>query len=109
MLRYFSCNRNPSTPYRRKATMKRIIMYTTARCPYCLMAERLLASKGIENIEKIRVDLQPERFEEMLERTRRRTVPQIFIGEVHVGGYQDLAALNHQGRLDELLQITRED
>ncbi len=89
--------------------MKRITMYTSAHCPYCLMAERLLASKGIEKIDKIRVDLQPERFKEMLEKTRRRTVPQIYIGEVHVGGYQDLAALNHEGRLDELLENISED
>ena len=83
--------------------MKRITMYTTDRCPYCLMAERLLASKGVGQIDKIRIDLQPDKFEEMLKRTRRRTVPQIFIGDVYVGGYQDLAALNHEGRLDELL------
>lgn len=84
--------------------MKQITMYTTALCPYCLMAERLLASKGVENIDKIRIDEQPERFTEMLERTRRRTVPQIFIGDSYVGGYQELAALNHEGILDELLR-----
>ncbi len=84
--------------------MKQITMYTTARCPYCLMAERLLASKGVDQIDKIRIDLQPERYEEMRKRTRRRTVPQIFIGDHYVGGFQDLAALNHEGRLDELLR-----
>jgi len=84
--------------------MKQITMYTTALCPYCLMAERLLASKGVDNIDKIRIDEQPERFTEMLERTRRRTVPQIFIGDSYVGGYQELAALNHEGILDELLR-----
>ena len=84
--------------------MKQITMYSTALCPYCLMAERLLASKGVEKIDKIRIDEEPERLTEMLERTHRRTVPQIFIGDSHVGGYQELAALNHEGKLDELLR-----
>lgn len=83
--------------------MKQITMYTTALCPYCRMAERLLASKGVEQIDKIRIDEKPERYTEMLERTHRRTVPQIFIGDTYVGGYQELAALNHEGKLDELL------
>ncbi|CAL1241012.1 glutaredoxin 3 [Candidatus Methylocalor cossyra] len=80
-----------------------VTMYTSARCPYCQMAERLLARKGIREITKIRVDLEPHRRAEMIDRTRRRTVPQIFIGEVHVGGFDDLAALERAGKLDALL------
>ncbi len=81
-----------------------VVMYTTAVCPYCQMAERLLKSKGIDNIEKIRVDLQPEQRVEMMQKTGRRTVPQIYIGETHVGGFDDLSALDHAGKLDPLLQ-----
>ena len=81
----------------------KVLMYSTAVCPYCLMAERLLASKGVE-IEKVRVDLNPERRVEMMEKTGRRTVPQIYIGETHVGGYDDLAALDRAGKLDPLLK-----
>jgi len=80
-------------------------MYTTAVCPYCLMAERLLVSKGV-TIEKVRVDLDPARRIEMMERTGRRTVPQIYVGDTHVGGYDDLAALDRAGKLDPLLQRT---
>ena len=78
-------------------------MYTTAVCPYCMMAERLLTSKGVQ-IEKVRVDLAPERRMEMMEKTGRRTVPQIYIGATHVGGYDDLAALDRAGKLDPLLK-----
>ena len=78
------------------------LMYTTAVCPYCQMAERLLKSKGVE-IEKVRVDLEPARRTEMMEKTGRRTVPQIYVGETHVGGYDDLAALDRAGKLDPLL------
>ena len=78
------------------------LMYTTAVCPYCQMAERLLKAKGVE-IEKVRVDLEPARRAEMMEKTGRRTVPQIYIGETHVGGYDDLAALDRAGKLDPLL------
>lgn len=78
-------------------------MYTTAVCPYCLMAERLLRSKGVD-IEKVRVDLEPQRRMEMMEKTGRRTVPQIYVGETHVGGYDELAALDRAGKLDPLLQ-----
>ena len=78
-------------------------MYSTGVCPFCLMAERLLKSKGVAEIEKIRVDLQPERRDEMIERTGRRTVPQIYVGGRHVGGYDDLAALDRAGGLDPLL------
>ena len=78
-------------------------MYSTGVCPFCQMAERLLRSKGVSAIDKIRVDLEPERRVEMMEKTGRRTVPQIYIGETHVGGYDDLAALDRAGGLDELL------
>lgn len=83
--------------------MASVRMYSTGVCPYCLMAERLLQSKGVATIEKIRVDLEPERRAEMMEKTGRRTVPQIYIGETHVGGYDDLAALDKAGKLDPLL------
>lgn len=85
--------------------MAAIRMYCTAVCPYCVAAERLLKSKGVADIEKIRVDLQPERRAEMMERTGRRTVPQIYIGEKHVGGFDDLSALDAAGGLDPLLGV----
>ena len=81
----------------------KIIMYSTAVCPYCVRAEQLLNSRGVTDIEKVRVDLDPARREEMMTRTGRRTVPQIYIGERHVGGFDDLAALDHEGGLDPLL------
>lgn len=81
-------------------------MYSTAVCPYCIRAEQLLASRGVTAIEKIRVDLQPELRVEMMERTGRRTVPQIYIGDEHVGGYDDLAALDRAGKLLPLLEKT---
>jgi glutaredoxin 3 len=84
--------------------MARIMMYSTGVCPYCQMAERLLRSKGVSEIDKVRVDLEPERRVEMMEKTGRRTVPQIYIGETHVGGYDDLAALDRAGGLDPLLK-----
>jgi glutaredoxin 3 len=83
--------------------MATVTMYLTGSCPYCHMAERLLATKGVDAIDKVRVDLEPERRAEMMERTGRRTVPQIYIGETHVGGYDDLAALDRAGKLDALL------
>jgi glutaredoxin 3 len=83
--------------------MSAVKMYTTAMCPYCQMAERLLTSKGVANIEKVRVDLDPPKRAEMMERTGRRTVPQIYIGETHVGGYDELAALERAGKLDAML------
>jgi glutaredoxin 3 len=83
--------------------MAKVVMYSTAVCPFCLMAERLLKSKGIEQIEKIRVDLEPRRRQEMMERTGRRTVPQIYVGERHIGGYDDLSALDRAGGLEPLL------
>jgi glutaredoxin 3 len=81
-----------------------VIMYCTGYCPYCTMAEQLLTRKGVQNIEKIRVDLEPHRRGEMMQRTSRRTVPQIFIGEIHVGGFDDLCALDRAGELDPLLR-----
>jgi len=78
-------------------------MYSTGSCPFCTMAERLLASKGVKDIEKVRVDLDPGRREEMIARTGRRTVPQIYVGERHVGGFDDLATLDRAGGLDPLL------
>jgi glutaredoxin 3 len=78
-------------------------MYSTGMCPYCVMAERLLKSKGVA-IEKVRIDLDPDKRGEMMQLTGRRTVPQIYIGETHVGGYDDLAALDQAGKLDELLR-----
>lgn len=79
-------------------------MYSTELCPYCRMAERLLLERGVAEIEKIRVDRDSERLAEMIARTGRRTVPQIFIGDVHVGGFDDLAALDHGGQLRGLLK-----
>lgn len=83
--------------------MAKVVMYSTAVCPFCLMAERLLRAKGVAEIEKIRIDLDPGRRDEMMQRTGRRTVPQIYVGERHVGGYDDLAALDRAGGLDPLL------
>ncbi|MGO9445605.1 MAG: glutaredoxin 3 [Thiobacillaceae bacterium] len=83
--------------------MAKITMYCTAVCPYCVAAERLLNSKGVTQIDKVRIDLQPNLREHMMQRTGRRTVPQIYIGEQHVGGYDDLSALNARGELDPLL------
>ena len=83
--------------------MAKVVMYSTAVCPYCIRAENLLQRKGVQEIEKIRVDLQPELRVEMMEKTGRRTVPQIYIGDTYVGGYDDLAALDHAGKLDALL------
>jgi glutaredoxin 3 len=83
--------------------MAKITMYSTGVCPFCQMAERLLKAKGVAAIDKIRVDLDPARRVEMMEKTGRRTVPQIYIGDTHVGGYDDLAALERAGRLDGLL------
>ncbi len=80
-----------------------ITMYTTNICPFCIQAERLLRAKGVAEIAKIRVDLDPAQRMSMMQRTGRRTVPQIYIGEVHVGGYEDLVALDRAGTLDSLL------
>jgi glutaredoxin 3 len=78
-------------------------MYSTAVCPYCQRAELLLKARGVAQIEKIRIDLEPARRDEMVARTGRRTVPQIFIGDTHVGGFDDLSALDRDGGLAPLL------
>lgn len=83
--------------------MPKIKLYATAVCPYCVMAERLLRSKGVTEIEKIRVDLDSALKEEMMLKSGRRTVPQIWIGEQHIGGFDDLSALDRAGGLDPLL------
>lgn len=83
--------------------MQKVVMYSTAVCPYCQRAEALLKRKGVQEIEKIRIDLDPAQREVMMERTQRRTVPQIYIGETHVGGFDDLYALDQDGKLDPLL------
>jgi glutaredoxin 3 len=82
----------------------RVTMYSTGVCPYCMRAEALLRARGVKDIDKIRVDLEPERRKEMIARTGRRTVPQIYIGETHVGGYDELSVLDHEGRLADLLE-----
>mgnify|MGYP001770470249 CR=1 FL=1 len=84
--------------------MARVLMYTSGSCPYCVQAERLLLGKGVSDIEKVRIDTDPARRVEMMERTGRRTVPQIYIGDFHVGGCDDLHALDREGKLDPLLQ-----
>ncbi len=78
-------------------------MYSTRVCPYCVMAEKLLQKKGVQNLQKILIDVDPAKREEMMTRTGRRTVPQIYIGDRHIGGYDDLAALDRAGGLDPLL------
>jgi glutaredoxin 3 len=85
--------------------MTKVIMYSTAFCPYCVMAERMLRARGVTEIEKIRVDLEPARRAEMIEKTGRRTVPQIFIGSAHIGGYDDLAKLDRSDGLMKLLAV----
>ncbi len=84
--------------------MQSVKMYTTAVCPYCVQAKRILKSKGVEHIEEVRVDANPDERVKMMEITGRRTVPQIFIGQTHVGGCDDLMALDSQGGLVPLLQ-----
>lgn len=83
--------------------MAKVLMYSTAVCPYCQRAEMLLKSKGVTEIEKIRIDLDPAQRDIMIQKTGRRTVPQIFIGDRHVGGFDDLAALDRDGGLSPLL------
>mgnify|MGYP003144362405 FL=1 len=83
--------------------MQSVLMYTTRICPYCQMAKRLLSRKGVAP-EEVRIDESPEMREAMMSRTGRRTVPQIFIGETHVGGFDELAALEREGKLDSLLE-----
>jgi glutaredoxin 3 len=84
--------------------MQTVKMYTTAVCPYCIRAKQILKSKGVEQIEEIRIDTNPEQRDHMMQVTGRRTVPQIFIGDTHVGGCDDLVALDGKGGLLPLLQ-----
>lgn len=84
--------------------MQTVKMYTTAVCPYCVRAKQLLKSKGVEQIEEIRIDLDPVQRDHMMQATGRRTVPQIYVGETHVGGCDDLMALDAKGGLLPLLQ-----
>ena len=86
-----------------EVNVARVVMYSTAVCPYCVRAERLLASKGVIDIEKVRVDLDPVKRQEMMDKSGQRTVPQIWIGDTHVGGFEELYALDRSGRLDLLL------
>ena len=81
----------------------RVLMYSTAVCPFCVRAEQLLRARGVSEIEKLRVDLDPALRLEMMEKTGRRTVPQIYVGDTHVGGCDDLIALDHAGKLAALL------
>lgn len=83
--------------------MPTILMYSTGTCPFCIRAEQLLARKGIAIDQKIRIDLDPAQRDAMMQRTGRRTVPQIYVGDFHVGGFDDLAALDREGKLDTLL------
>jgi len=83
--------------------MSQVLMYSTGVCPYCQRAEALLKARGVTAIDKVRIDLEPARRDEMVARTGRRTVPQIFIGETHVGGFDDLSALDREGKLTPLL------
>ncbi|MGF6757420.1 glutaredoxin 3 [Paraburkholderia sp. GAS42] len=83
--------------------MNKVMMYSRQICPYCDMAERLLRSRGVDQIEKIMIDTNAGTREQMMTRTGRRTVPQIYIGETHVGGFDDLVALDRDGGLSPLL------
>lgn len=83
--------------------MQAVKMYTTLVCPYCQRAKMLLKQRGVEAIDEIRIDLDPAQRDQMMSLTGRRTVPQIFIGDTHVGGYDDMAALDRRGQLDPLL------
>ena len=85
----------------------RVVMYLTATCPFCQAAERLLARKGVSEIERVRVDLDPARRAEMMQKSGQRTVPQIWIGERHVGGSDELYALERAGELDQLLEAAK--
>ena len=85
------------------SALPRVLMYSTAVCPYCVRAEQLLRARGVTEIEKVRVDLDPVRRAEMMEKTARRTVSQIYIGETHVGGCDELIALDQAGKLISLL------
>ena len=87
----------------KKAAMQAVKMYTTAVCPYCVRAKQILKAKGVAEIEEIRIDSDPQQRAQMMQSTGRRSVPQIFIGQTHVGGCDDLIALDGQGGLLTLL------
>ncbi len=87
--------------------MARVLIYCTASCPFCQAADRLLARKGVCEVERVRVDLEPARRDEMIRKSGRRTVPQIWIGSRHVGGCDDLYALEREGKLDPLLEVSQ--
>lgn len=89
------------------AIVAKVVMYSTGVCPYCIRAEQLLTQRGVSGIEKIRIDLQPEQRDEMMAKTGRRTVPQIYIDDTHVGGFDDLSALDRAGGLMPLLTRSR--
>jgi glutaredoxin 3 len=95
--------KKPDSGITQEHAMQAVKMYTTAVCPYCIQAKRLLQSKGVAQIEEVRVDTNPQERLKMMELTGRRTVPQIFIGATHVGGCDDLMALDAQGGLQSLL------
>ncbi len=82
-----------------------VLMYTTAVCPFCIRAKQLLSARGVTQIEEVRIDLDPDKRDEMMEKTKRRTVPQIYIGSTYVGGCDDLYALDTAGKLLPLLEI----
>lgn len=86
--------------------MQRVVLYTTAVCPYCIRAKQFLRARGVTELEEIRIDLLPAERDTMMRLTGRRTVPQIFVGDVHVGGCDDLMALDARGGLSPLLQAT---
>ncbi|MBC7602170.1 MAG: glutaredoxin 3 [Ramlibacter sp.] len=88
--------------------MQSVKMYTTASCPYCIRAKQILKARGVDDIDEIRVDMQPDERTKMMQITGRRTVPQIFIGDTHVGGCDDLMALDSRGALMPLLQAQPE-
>ena len=92
-----------STASKKEETMKPVKMYTTAVCPFCVRAKQILKSKGVDQIDEVRVDMLPDERVKMMESTGRRTVPQIFIGDIHVGGCDDLVALDSRGGLLPLL------
>jgi glutaredoxin 3 len=87
--------------------MQAVKMYTTAVCPYCIRAKQILQGKGVTQIEEIRIDQDPAQRDHMMQITGRRTVPQIFVGETHVGGCDDLVALDARGGLVPLLQAQK--
>ncbi len=84
--------------------MNPVTMYSKETCPYCIYAEQLLQRKGVANLLKIRIDENPDELKNMIERTGRRTVPQIYVGDIHVGGFDELSALDREGKLDALLK-----